>query len=206
MKVCTKCKKSKPEDSYYRDSQRRDGLRPSCKVCTDAYKKENTDLEKQKRRSKEYYKKTKEKQREYGRIYYQKNRLKKDEQSKKWRKDNPEARKKIAERSRLKNKERIMWSAARDRAKSKGAHFNISIEDVVIPEVCPILGIRLVKTNSKTSPDSPTLDKVVPSLGYVVGNVQVISHKANVMKNSGTLDECMKLGEWARRMKDELQS
>ncbi len=34
-----------------------------------------------------------------------------------------------------------------------------------------------------------TLDRVVPSLGYVKGNVRVISFRANRLKNNATIDE-----------------
>ena len=44
-----------------------------------------------------------------------------------------------------------------------------------------------------TSPASPSLDQIVPGLGYVKGNVQVISHRANTLKSDGTLEEFKKL-------------
>lgn len=37
--------------------------------------------------------------------------------------------------------------------------------------------------------DSPSIDKVIPELGYVRGNVWVISNKANRIKNNATLEE-----------------
>lgn len=37
--------------------------------------------------------------------------------------------------------------------------------------------------------DSPTIDKIIPNLGYVKGNVWVISAKANRMKSNATVEE-----------------
>lgn len=42
---------------------------------------------------------------------------------------------------------------------------------------------------SGPSPMSPTLDRIVPQLGYVKGNVQVISHQANKMKNNASFED-----------------
>jgi hypothetical protein len=36
--------------------------------------------------------------------------------------------------------------------------------------------------------NTPSLDKIIPSLGYVKGNVAVISWKANVMKSNLSID------------------
>lgn len=38
-------------------------------------------------------------------------------------------------------------------------------------------------------PASPSLDKIIPSLGYVPGNVRIISARANLLKNDATVDE-----------------
>jgi hypothetical protein len=46
---------------------------------------------------------------------------------------------------------------------------------------CPVLGIPII-LGGKLSKNSPSLDKMVPGLGYVRGNVLVISHRANTMK------------------------
>ena len=37
--------------------------------------------------------------------------------------------------------------------------------------------------------DSPTIDKLIPSLGYTKGNVWVISRRANMIKSDATLEE-----------------
>lgn len=78
--------------------------------------------------------------------------------------------------------ERAMLYSATSRAKRLGLPFDITIEDILIPDVCPYLGIEMIKGVGKLSRTSPTLDRINPELGYVKGNIQVISYKANAMK------------------------
>jgi len=85
-----------------------------------------------------------------------------------------------------------MWSLAKTRAKQKRLPFDLQISDIVIPKRCPMLGMDLVQGDGKLHDASPTLDRTIPELGYVKGNVRVISYKANRAKNNLTLEE-MKL-------------
>lgn len=79
------------------------------------------------------------------------------------------------------------------------------MKDIVIPDNCPVLGISLRSVYGEKQHDgSPTLDRFVPSLGYVKGNVSVISRKANTMKSNGSLVEILQLALWcAINMKKE---
>lgn len=103
--------------------------------------------------------------------------------------------------------EYYMLIAARTRAKQKGLPFTITDKDVVMPEFCPILGIPLFRGKGGHTFNSPSLDRIVPELGYVPGNVHVISRKANTMKSNASLQELVLLGQWAvRRIHGEVQS
>ena len=66
--------------------------------------------------------------------------------------------------------------------------FNLEIADIKIPAVCPIFGEPLIP-GSKDIKYIPSLDRVIPNLGYVKGNVQVISFRANSKKKDATLEE-----------------
>lgn len=44
------------------------------------------------------------------------------------------------------------------------------------------------------------LDRISPELGYIVGNVQIISLLANTMKNEANASEMRQFAEWALRM------
>ena len=82
-----------------------------------------------------------------------------------------------------------LFHGAKNRAKRSGLPFNLTIDDIAIPKRCPALLIPLAPGNGKLHANSPTLDRIQPDLGYVRGNVVVISHKANVMKNYATPEE-----------------
>lgn len=90
----------------------------------------------------------------------------------------------------------FMWSSAKSRAKSGNLPFNIEKSDIKIPEECPILKIKLKRTDGSASANSPTLDKIIPSLGYIKGNIQVISYMANIMKSNATPEEILNFCEW----------
>ena len=89
---------------------------------------------------------------------------------------------------RRKNPASKLLTQARCRARAANIPFNIDINDIVVPELCPVLNIPLViNFGQKTqAPNSPSLDKVNPELGYVKGNIRVISNKANFCKSNLT--------------------
>jgi hypothetical protein len=79
-----------------------------------------------------------------------------------------------------------MFQAAKTRAKNKNIPFTITLEDVIIPESCPVFNVKL---DSSDIQRAPTLDRINNDLGYIKGNVQVISSRANRLKNNGSIDE-----------------
>ena len=93
-----------------------------------------------------------------------------------------------------------MWHAAKGRAKRKGLSFDIEVADIVVPEYCPLLGIKLEKGTKGFNPSSPSLDKIVPELGYVKGNIWVVSMKANTIKQDASLEELESLVEALRKV------
>ena len=85
------------------------------------------------------------------------------------------------------NYPKLLWKQAKHRAEHEyGCDFNIEVSDVVIPLTCPYLGIAL---DGSDKTHLPSLDRIDNSKGYVKGNVQVISFKANAMKNSASIKE-----------------
>jgi hypothetical protein len=83
---------------------------------------------------------------------------------------------------RKKNYLAHLLRVAKKRAKQKGIAFAISEADVIVYDVCPILGVRI------TAPGTwhgPSLDRRDNNLGYVPGNVHLVSKRGNTWK--GTL-------------------
>ena len=96
-------------------------------------------------------------------------------------------------------------NAIRCRAKKQGLPFDLEYHDIDIPIVCEVLGVPLSpwgsgdKYNTSTDINTPSVDKLIPSLGYVKSNIRVISNRANIIKNDMTLDECKKLLKYMTR-------
>lgn len=89
-----------------------------------------------------------------------------------------------------------MLTYAKSRAKKLGLQFNLTLDDIVIPEKCPCLGTTLnTKRGCGPGPDSQSLDRLDPKKGYVRGNVWVISQRANVIKNDASPDELISVAE-----------
>ena len=95
------------------------------------------------------------------------------------------------------NPARIMLQSAKVRAKRFGLECAIKQSDITTPTHCPVLGIPLFVSKGKLNPNSPSLDRINNDLGYVPGNVQVISYKANAMKNDATKEQLLKFALWA---------
>lgn len=74
-----------------------------------------------------------------------------------------------------------LHSRARQRAARRGLPFNLRVSDIVVPTVCPVLGVPIV-IGEMRSAYSASLDRILPGLGYVRGNTRVISDKANRLK------------------------
>lgn len=89
-----------------------------------------------------------------------------------------------------------LWGHAQQRARRMGIDFKITPDHIVIPDVCPALGIPLWHSANFPGPNSPTLDRLIPDWGYVPGNVIVISHKANRIKSDATARELEAVAAW----------
>lgn len=133
----------------------------------------------------------KQRRKESRKKYHEKNPTKSAEWRREYCDKNPE--------------KRLLW-AAKKRSKEQNIPFNIDISDIVIPEVCPYLKIPLT-TNARrgcSRESVVSLDKIIPELGYVKGNVEVISHLANTMKSNATKEQLKSFAtEILRRCNEE---
>jgi hypothetical protein len=83
----------------------------------------------------------------------------------------------------------VVLAGAKRRARKMNLPFDLKIDDIKIPDVCPALGIPIYPGDGTTHDGSPSLDRIIPELGYIKGNVVVISHKANRIKSNGSLSD-----------------
>jgi hypothetical protein len=170
QKLCSKCKKQKPNEEFHKNNNSPDGLTCWCKEC----------------------------HRDSARQWRSNNKEQRDEYNKNWRSANMDrvraSGKKAAAKRRVEKPELTLFYGASHRAKKAGIEFDLTIEDVIIPDRCPLLGVKLKPGAGKAHPNSPSLDKVDPSGGYTKGNVWVISYRANQIKNDATADELLLIG------------
>lgn len=100
--------------------------------------------------------------------------------------------------------EKKIWRRAKSRSILKDLEFNISVEDIVLPKVCPILGIELKENIGKSGSfnNSYSLDRKDSNKGYIKGNVWIISALANTMKNNATKEQLHKFADWVKTEMD----
>jgi len=116
-----------------------------------------------------------------------------------WEKDNFEKVKKRRQEFHNENPQNRLISYAKHRAKINNIPFNLSPKDIEVPKLCPVLGMPLKLNNGSLCKDSPSLDRIIPAKGYVKGNVKVISHRANTLKNDATIQELEKVIEYMKK-------
>jgi hypothetical protein len=91
-----------------------------------------------------------------------------------------------------------MYQRAKSRAKENNLEFSITKEDIFIPEYCPILNIPIIYHSGSSGGkiNSPALDRIDNTKGYVKGNVLVISHLANMMKSCANKEHLLSFSKW----------
>lgn len=117
------------------------------------------------------------------------------------------------DRAREKRRRGSPWrwaQLAQNRCKRRaieiGVECTVTIEDLhdLIMEQelrCPVFGckLRLKGREGRTSNNSASIDRLDSSLGYVKGNIAVISMRANTIKNSYSSDEILAVGNWLKK-------
>ena len=101
---------------------------------------------------------------------------------------------------KYKNPKSLMVACAKMRAKNAKVPFSITADDFEIPEHCPVLGVKLENGTRKYHDASPSLDRIIPTLGYVPGNIIVISFRANRIKGDASVQEMETVLNWYKSM------
>lgn len=100
------------------------------------------------------------------------------------------------------------FQCRKQRAINLGIPFTIDFDTLEKPELCPILGIKLNYGCSSgrdgkqvRDPNKASIDKLIPELGYVPGNVYVISWRANKLKSNMSINDLEKILDYMKRNK-----
>lgn len=89
-------------------------------------------------------------------------------------------------RRRLEHPAIGLLERARSRARRGNHQFDLDRNDIFVPTICPAVAIPIT-VGEERAPGSPSLDRVDPELGYVRGNVRVVSDRANRLKGKRSL-------------------
>jgi hypothetical protein len=117
-------------------------------------------------------------------------------------KANPELYKNQVKNWKKNNIEKTMIKHIKKSARERGLEFNLELTDMVVPKICPVLGTKLEVNQDKARHNSPSVDRIDSSKGYIKGNIRIISWRANNVKGNSTIEELEAVLEY---MKRELQ-
>lgn len=162
-------------------------------------------------------------QSEYQKQYYKTNKDRITQRAIEWQQDNkethnkhvaeyakrnPEVARQASQKYIAKNKgslpyaQRCMLTRTKSRAKSCGLDFNLTIEYIqsIWPadNKCPVFGL-VFDLHGQDLQRCASIDKIVPSKGYVQGNVSIVSFRANSIKKDSTFEELKLLLEYMER-------
>ena len=183
-KICIICGKEKPLEEFTKSAKSKDGRGSYCKECHREYTKQWTadHIDQVKENHKAYNKANADKIRADRKVYKAEHRDYFLEYGRRYANEKPE---------------KALLYEARKRAREFNIPFSITDKDIVIPEFCPILGVKLVRGAADNNRDCcPSLDRIAPEKGYVLGNIAVMSYRANRIKNNGTADEHRQIADW----------
>jgi len=96
--------------------------------------------------------------------------------------------KKQRKESRINRPERHIFYRIRNKCKRYGIDFNLDFDDIIIPDKCPLLEIPFKNHEIGHGIDTPSVDRIDSSKGYIKGNVWIISLLANRMKQDASIE------------------
>lgn len=132
--------------------------------------------------------KDEEKRKEYRKQYYLQNKEVCKERTRKRNKDKAEENREWHRQYHIRKPYARLLGSAKARAKLMGWEFDLTKDDLVFPEFCPLLNCKLTYTGGKQNTNA-SIDRIDSSIGYVKGNVQIISYLANLMKSRATEEQ-----------------
>jgi hypothetical protein len=116
-------------------------------------------------------------------------------------------------KSRRERPIKALLRAIKSRAKARGLEFDLREEDIIVPEFCPVLGIRLEYglghgrgVDLDLRDRAPSVDRVDNTRGYTRDNVVVISYRANRLKSDAKISELRAIADWYDRHEREKNS
>jgi len=181
--------------SFAVDRSKSSGYCSQCKECQSQFRRAN-----------------KKKIKDRNDKYREKNKEEISARNKKYRQSNKGRREKYWEdRSTMQFIFCNLIRNAKSRARNNNLPFNLTVEwlEGSFVSHCPITlqpidWLKEQVVNGKPGPNSPSIDKIKPELGYVQSNCAILSHRGNLIKNDGTIDEHRRVVQYmaAQQLRD----
>lgn len=199
MKQCPTCKEVKSFSEFYKDKSQKDGHQAQCKSCSNATSTK-AKLKRASNRAGTYVEvsitdymcrmcKEVKPLSEFSKNVYSKHGF--DYECKICKSQRARASYRTEG-----GRKRELVNRCKATSKRKELPFNLTVDDIVLVDTCPVLGIVIDYDLDKKSDNSPSIDRLIPEFGYVKGNVAIISERANRIKNDASVDEIRKLLEY----------
>lgn len=102
---------------------------------------------------------------------------------------------------RAKNPEKTILGRSKIRAAKLGVPFTLAHTDIMIPEKCPACGATLIFGSVDDRDNSPSLDRIVPHLGYTPENTIIICYSCNRIKNNATPEQLYLIADYIYRLR-----
>lgn len=99
-----------------------------------------------------------------------------------------------------------LLSRAKQLSKRRGEICTLTLDDIQIPVVCPILGkpFDFSRKNGLYRKNTPSVDRIDNNKGYTKDNVWIISRLANTMKNCASREELIQFGKWTATLEQPI--
>jgi hypothetical protein len=162
----------------------KDGLSVYCKSC----KKEMDH---------EWRLNNKDTLREISRRYVDKNRIKLNKYSRQWS---------------INNHLKILITTCQCRARKNNVPYDSTeilysyLQPVYDKGECEICHKNLKLGTNLDKDDSPSIDRIIPEKGYVIGNVAVLCYRCNVIKNCGSQQDHFMIANWLKEKENIVMS
>jgi len=183
-KICSKCSIEKSVDEFGVRKDTKDGLNSCCKECIRI-------------RSKMQYAKDLLKSRELSRLRSRKRAINYPDYTKQRKRnsyDNNRLMFVLKNRLNIAKKENILHD-------NKEILYEY-LKDRWNRHECEICHKRLILGDKFSKDNSPSIDRIVPELGYVIDNISIICHRCNRIKNDATWQEHLMISNWQKEKEE----
>jgi len=119
----------------------------------------------------------------------------------KWQKSHKEEHNKSSKKWRINNPKTYILARLKQSARLRNIYFKLYESDLGdLPKFCPVLGIKLNYSGTRHSANSASVDRIDNTKGYIPGNIIIVSHRVNHLKNDATWQELLQIVKFYKKL------